>query len=243
MTDIITVQPNSTGELVVDSRLVAEELDINHKSFLQTIRKHQTQLEQAFGVLAFQTAKPQDSTGGRPETFALLTEPQAIALMTFSRNTERVVQCKIHLVKAFEYAKSKLEQSVKHPVPEDRQIAPRRDSVDFIEAADKLSRLRVNEQLKRLLEDALVDDLSLAKTSQGLLPPSAAEAQDGYTMVKVRARELGYSLKDIGSGASLGKFVAKRIKKTFRFRVGDYMVNHYQVCEELDAVIHEYFAR
>jgi phage regulator Rha-like protein len=200
---------------------------------LQTIRKHQTQLEQAFGVLAFKTAKPQDSTGGRPETFALLTEPQAIALMTFSRNTERVVRCKIELVKAFESAKAQLVT----PTVECRRL-PQRDAIDYIEAASKLTTLNVNGQLKQLLEDALVDDLSLGKTNLALKP-----AEKEYTVVKVRARELGYGVKEIGNGTALGKFVASRLNHVFKKRIGDYDVKHYEITHEFDEIIHEYFRR
>ncbi|MGL5197228.1 MAG: Rha family transcriptional regulator [Chroococcales cyanobacterium] len=240
MTDTITtitVHANEKGELVVDSRLVAEQLDINHANLLKTIKKHQTQLEQAFGVVVFETRQPpKGSAGGRPEVFALLTEPQAITLMTFSRNTEKVVQCKIGLVKAFEFAKAQLKEP--EPIAQKRQL-PQRDAVEFIEAAEKLSRLQVNAQLRQLLEDALVDDLSLGKTntSVAILP-----AEKEYTMVKVRARELGYGVKAIGNGSGIGRFVANRVQFKFHKRVGDYQVKHYEVCPELDAAIHEYFA-
>lgn len=100
--------------LVVDSRLIAERLGIKHKTFLETLLKHKVKLEQRFGVVPFETEKPlEGSQGGRPERYALLTEPQATTLMTFSRNTDQVVECKLALVEAFEKAK----QAIKTVIP------------------------------------------------------------------------------------------------------------------------------
>lgn len=97
------------GTLVVDSRLVAERLAIEHRSFSDTISEYQTQIEQRFGVLRFETAKPQTgSKGGRPQRYALLSEDQATFLMTLSRNTPEVVECKLDLVDAFSKAKQQL---------------------------------------------------------------------------------------------------------------------------------------
>ncbi|HEY9598191.1 MAG TPA: Rha family transcriptional regulator [Cyanophyceae cyanobacterium] len=101
--------------LVVDSRLIAARLGIEHRALMQTLKKRQDKLELRFGVITFQMSKPEEgSVGGRPEKYALLTEPQATALMTFSRNTEEVVDCKLDLVQAFERAK----ETIKTVVPE-----------------------------------------------------------------------------------------------------------------------------
>ena len=104
------------SQLVVDSRLVAQELAIEHESFMSTMQEYQTVTEQAFGVFRFQIGKPQKgSKGGRPERYVYLTEDQATFLMTISRNTPEVVQCKIKLVTAFSRAKELLrrEQEVR----------------------------------------------------------------------------------------------------------------------------------
>jgi phage regulator Rha-like protein len=108
MSDLIVIE-HPDGVLVVDSRLVAKEMGIEHRSFLETIQKYKKDAEQSFGVLRFQTAKPQaGSLGGRPEGFFLLTEEQATFYMTLSRNTPEVVQLKLKLVKAFFEAKKRL---------------------------------------------------------------------------------------------------------------------------------------
>lgn len=98
------------GQNVVDSRLVAEELGIKHKNFLATIRKYEADIIR-FGVLAFQTAKPPEgSNSGRPEVFCYLNEDQATFVMTLSKNTERVINCKLNLVTAFRDARKVISQ-------------------------------------------------------------------------------------------------------------------------------------
>jgi phage regulator Rha-like protein len=104
------------GKLVVDSRLIAEQLGIEHESFLRTLDTYQSQIEQAFGVLRFEIGKPpRGSKGGRPPRFGLLTEDQATFVMTLSRNTPEVVRCKIALVVAFSKAKDLLARRQPKP--------------------------------------------------------------------------------------------------------------------------------
>lgn len=105
------------GELVVDSRIVADRLGIEHRNLLETIDNYQTRMEQAFGVLRFETAKPTSPQGGRPGRYALLTEDQATFLMTLSRNTDEVVDLKIELVQKFSRAKQLLRILSVPPTP------------------------------------------------------------------------------------------------------------------------------
>lgn len=72
-----------------------------------------SRIEVAFGVVRFETEKPlKGSKGGRPERVAYLTEEQATLLMTFSRNTARVVECKVALVQTFSQAKQVLKEVI-----------------------------------------------------------------------------------------------------------------------------------
>lgn len=99
--------------LVVDSRLVAQKLGIAPKNLLETLDNYLERIEAAFGVVRFETEKPlKGSKGGRPERVAYLTEEQATLLMTFSRNTSRVVECKVALVQAFSQAKQILKEVI-----------------------------------------------------------------------------------------------------------------------------------
>ena len=98
--------------LVVDSRLIAQDLGIAHKSLLETLDNYLHRIA-AFGVVRFETEKPlKGSKGGRPERVAYLTEDQSTLLMSFSRNTPRVVDCKVALVQAFSQAKQVIKQVI-----------------------------------------------------------------------------------------------------------------------------------
>jgi len=94
--------------LYVDSRLIAERLGIEHESVLRTLDTYQSQIEQAFGILRFEIGKIDGR--GRPARYVFLNEEQASFLMTISRNTPEVIQCKIDLVKAFSKAKDLLKE-------------------------------------------------------------------------------------------------------------------------------------
>jgi len=98
------------GVLVVDSRLVAEALGVEHESLMKNAQKYQSRIEQRFGVFRFQIGKPSSPKGGRPERFIYLNEGQATYLMTLSSNTDQVVDCKGDLVEAFINAKEVLRR-------------------------------------------------------------------------------------------------------------------------------------
>jgi phage regulator Rha-like protein len=104
----------SNGILVVDSRLVADQLGIQHRSFFQkVILKYQQDIEEDWGVVRFQIAKlSQSARGGRPERYALLTEQQAYLVLTYSKNTLQARQCKRQLVKAFDKAKKIIQETI-----------------------------------------------------------------------------------------------------------------------------------
>jgi len=93
---------------VVDSRIIANELGIQHKNLIETIRKYQSSIESNFGQLPFKTETVINSVGAKNETtIVYLNEEQAIFVGTLSRNTETVIAFKAKLVKSFsEYRKA-----------------------------------------------------------------------------------------------------------------------------------------
>lgn len=102
------------GVLLVDSRLLAQELGIQHRSFYQkVILKYREEIEEDWGVLRFEISKPlEGSQGGRPEKYALLTEQQSYLVLTYSKNTPAARQCKRKLVKAFDEAKKLIKEVI-----------------------------------------------------------------------------------------------------------------------------------
>lgn len=97
--------------LVVDSRLIAAQLGIEHESFYKTVNKYKSHIEQAFGHLRFEIGTVTNSVGAVNKlNYVLLTEEQATFLMALSRNTPEVVECKKQLVLKFSEAKRLLRQ-------------------------------------------------------------------------------------------------------------------------------------
>ncbi len=183
MTNLTVCERDSV--LVVDSRLIAQNLGIAHKNLLETLDNYLKRIEAAFGVVRFETEKPlKGSKGGRPERVAYLTEDQATLLMTFSRNTERVVDCKVALVQTF----SKAKQLIKEVIPAQSQeierlkleleLAHARDSAARSEdaAARSLERLIQISQAIVTLHGAGMLGLILNKPEAVVeLPPTVIE--------------------------------------------------------------------
>ncbi len=95
--------------LVVDSRLVASSLVIADENLLATVDKYKERIKPEFGKIAFQ---PRFSDCCKPGRFAWLTEDRATFLMTLSRNTDEVVQCKLELLEAFFKAKRVIKEII-----------------------------------------------------------------------------------------------------------------------------------
>lgn len=91
----------------IDSRLLAQHLGNTHKHVRELLTDYTADFRE-LGVLRFETAKP-GRQGGRPEHYALLNEDQAYLLLAYSRNTPKVRQLKIRLVKAFREARQAQE--------------------------------------------------------------------------------------------------------------------------------------
>jgi phage regulator Rha-like protein len=92
--------------LVVDYRLVAQELGIKPKNVLANIDDHLTTSESiaAFGRVAFETEALETNGGVQSTRVAYLSKQQAEFLMTLSRNTPKVIAAKRNLVSAFDKA-------------------------------------------------------------------------------------------------------------------------------------------
>ena len=119
------------------------------------------------------------------------------------------------------------------------RLIPVRDAVDYIQAADTLAKLP-DSRLTRLLNQRLVDEVALVAVNQKQIAPAIEQIKQ-YTTATVRASQLGYSAKQIGNGASLGKFVKVEIAPEFSDWQGQYMVNHFEVSDRLDSRIHAFF--
>jgi phage regulator Rha-like protein len=108
MSDLSVVQRDS--KLVVDSRLVADTLGIQHRNLLANLEKYEEEaVREGFSPLAFETREFKTKQGNTSvERWAWLDEEWASYAMTLSRNTPEVRAAKRNLVKAFSKAKKLL---------------------------------------------------------------------------------------------------------------------------------------
>ena len=166
MSDLIV--QDFQGDLVVDSRLIAERLGIEHKPFFRTINKYLELVETNFGRVRFENATLKTRGGNQQVVFALLTEPQATFLMTLSRNSPQVLQCKADLVTAFEKAKTII-----------KTIIPAQN--------DRIKELELEIRLREAEADAARSQQRLLDTRQFIvtaLPETVQQKILGFTEVK-----------------------------------------------------------
>lgn len=96
------------GEPRIDSRLIAEQLDVEHKNTRELILKYQDDFEE-FGKVLFET----EASGktNQPQKFALLNEDQSYLLLTYTQNTTQARELKKRLVQAFADARRRSRES------------------------------------------------------------------------------------------------------------------------------------
>lgn len=95
--DIVIVE----GDKALTTSLhIADGAQANHKAVMQLIKTHIHHFNK-FGRVAFEMRPFETAGGAQLRRIALLNEQQATFLMTLMRNTERVVEFKCALVKAF----------------------------------------------------------------------------------------------------------------------------------------------
>lgn len=88
-----------------DSRLLAMHLGNRHKSLVALMDRYAVRLRR-FGHLTFQMSVGERAQGGgKAERYAMLNEDQALFVLALSRNTERVVDLKEKLIRAFAEAR------------------------------------------------------------------------------------------------------------------------------------------
>lgn len=105
MNDLLIIKE---GEPLLDSRVAARELGVEHQNLRELIEGH----SEVLGVIRFQTGKPtKGSKGGRPERWALLDEEQALLLITMVKNTDAALEKKQALVRAFLAMRSALMET------------------------------------------------------------------------------------------------------------------------------------
>lgn len=96
---------------VVESTVIAEGVQIEHKAVLQLIRKYLEDF-QDFERVTFEMRPFETAGGTQKREVALLNENQAYLLFTYLKNTDTARQLKVRLVKAFSEVRNQLKDPV-----------------------------------------------------------------------------------------------------------------------------------
>lgn len=180
------------SELRVDSRILADKLQNQHKNVIELVDRYAEQFKR-FGVLPFETEKPNSSAGGRPERFALLNEDQSYFLLSLSRNTDHVVELKANLVAAFSEAR-KPRGAEEEYLPTYRALHDRVHCLAAQSSNAKFVHMNVNKLINKTVgveaggrHGLPVPRKSLMVVAQATATHAMASAKDhhdGYQMAK-----------------------------------------------------------
>ena len=185
------------GEARVDSRQLAQQLGKQHKTLVELIERHISQFRR-FGIVPFQTEKL--PSRGRPERFALLNENQAYLLLTFSRNTEQVVDMKVRLIEAFAEARANAQQHATEYLPSYHKL---HDAIGLT-AAQSTNQRHIHCNFNKLVNKAAgigsgqrqqltLPQQSMLAVAQHIAAVSVAKAGNhkaGYAKAKTALRQL-----------------------------------------------------
>lgn len=192
----------------IDSRLLAQSLGVQHESVAKTLTAYRADFGE-LGILRFQIG---EITGrGQPERFAMLNEDQAYLLLTYSRNTARVRDLKVKLVKAFGEARKAVKQRTFEYLPTYHDL---HDQIGLL-AADSCNARFIHMNVNKLVNrtaglesgergSAPVPTQSLLITAQNIAAKAmrgAKDHHDGYQRVKVALGKLS-ALTFIGEGVT-----------------------------------------
>lgn len=101
------------GEPRASSEIIATGVEVQHKNVLALIRRHEADLSE-FGRVAFAARSFETRGGTQQREYAMLNEHQATLLLAFMRNSPKVIQFKIALVKEFFRLRDELQNRDKN---------------------------------------------------------------------------------------------------------------------------------
>ena len=187
----------TTAEPRVSTQQLAKHLGNKHSSLVALIQKHRADF-QLLGILRFQIGVIEGR--GQPEKFAMLNEDQATLALAFSKNTKRVRELKVKLVKAFGQYRRAADLRKTEYLPQYHQL---HDNLHTLAAGSPNERhvhVNVNRLLNKfagieagqrarapLPEQAMliVGHAMAARAAQG-----AADHHDGYQRIKTTLQAL-----------------------------------------------------
>lgn len=135
MSSLVFLEPNKIDAVpFTTSDVIADYAGINYRSVQRMIETHKARLEK-FGIMRFEITL--SGKAGRPKNVYRLNEEQATLLITFLKNTDRVADFKVELVRQFYAMRSELNRRQ----VEREQLKPiRREMTDVIQEREPENR-------------------------------------------------------------------------------------------------------
>lgn len=97
------------GEARASTEVIARGVEVQHASVIKLVRKHLTAFE-SFGRVRFEIRSFATKGGAQQREFAMLNEHQAGLLIAFMRNSSRVIEFKVSLIREFFRMREALSQ-------------------------------------------------------------------------------------------------------------------------------------
>lgn len=197
----LVLAASSKSEPRIDSRMIAENLGVQHKAVMQLLDRYDGSFKK-FGQLPFKKeVGARRQGGGNPERFALMNEDQAFFLLSLSRNTERVVELKARLVQAFREARQARELTNEEYLPTYRLL---HDEIAVLAAGasnERFAHINMNRLLNATVGCAPGGRGNLALPAKAMLVTAqvvaitamqpAVDHRDGYRRAKDALDQLG----------------------------------------------------
>lgn len=153
------------------SEIIADALNKEHKDVMSLIKKYRSNIEN-FGVVTFKTKllKRGNRNGSQEKTIAYLNEQQSTIVICLMRNSPKVLEFKVRLVKAFFEMRQQLQL----------QNQPKTDSLPNYYTADQIKELK--DKARR--QGYAIACQYLKKDENGLTPFDRKELQKALTVLE-----------------------------------------------------------
>jgi phage regulator Rha-like protein len=109
----------TAAEPRISTQLLAKHLGNKHQSLFELVKNHRADFEE-LGILRFEKGVIEGR--GQPEKFAMLNEDQATLALAYSKNTKRVRELKVQLVKVFGMARRAADLRKAEYLPQYHQL-------------------------------------------------------------------------------------------------------------------------
>lgn len=172
----------------VDSRLLAQHLGNQHQHVRELLTGYADDFRE-LGILRFQTGEIRGR--GQPERYALLNEDQVYLLLTYSRNTKRVRQLKVQLVKAFREARQRLDIHSREYLPTYHALHDDIARLAHGSPNEKFVHINVNRAINKAIGIESGQRCTLTLPKQSAL--AVAQAVASQAMVSAHDHREGYA--------------------------------------------------